>query len=67
MPSTIPPALRTQADAVGPFLSAVEKRFDDELRSDLACVGSLVKHVARFRGKMLRPMLVALCAAPSAN
>lgn len=39
-------------------LSAVEARFSAELLSDLACVNSLVTHVERYRGKMLRPMLV---------
>lgn len=43
-------------------LVEVEKRFDDELQSDLPCVATLVKHVARFRGKMLRPRLLLLCA-----
>jgi octaprenyl-diphosphate synthase len=43
-----------------PYLARVAERFDAELVSDLPCVDSLVKHVARFRGKMLRPMLVLL-------
>src|SRR5437667_6150730 len=41
-------------------LAAVERLFNEELASDLACVNALVKHVGRFRGKMLRPMLVLL-------
>jgi octaprenyl-diphosphate synthase len=41
-------------------LSAVEQAFNDELASDLACVNHLIKHVSRFRGKMLRPTLVLL-------
>src|SRR5438477_1093331 len=41
-------------------LSAVERLFNEELASDLACVNALVKHVGRFRGKMLRPTLVLL-------
>ena len=41
-------------------LDEVARRFDDEIRSDLACVASLTRHVSRFRGKMLRPMLVLL-------
>jgi octaprenyl-diphosphate synthase len=44
------------------YLARVEDRFDVELKSDLAPIASLVRHVARFRGKMLRPMLVALSA-----
>ena len=31
-----------------------------ELESELPCVNTLVKHVSRFRGKMLRPCLVLL-------
>lgn len=45
---------------IEPYLEQVAARFDSELASDLSCVGTLVKHVARFRGKMLRPMLVLL-------
>jgi octaprenyl-diphosphate synthase len=41
-------------------LAAVEQMFHDELSTDLACVNALVKHVSRFRGKMLRPTLVLL-------
>lgn len=45
---------------IGTELRAVEDRFHLELRSELRCVNTLVKHVSRFRGKMLRPMLVLL-------
>ena len=41
-------------------LAAVEQLFTDELATDLSCVNNLVKHVSRFRGKMLRPTLVLL-------
>lgn len=41
-------------------LKAVEKLFDVELGSQLPCVQTLVRHVSRFRGKMLRPLLVLL-------
>jgi len=41
-------------------LAAVEQLFTEELSSDLTCVNNLVKHVSRFRGKMLRPTLVLL-------
>jgi octaprenyl-diphosphate synthase len=41
-------------------LQQVENRFDTELASELACVNTLVLHVSRFRGKMLRPLLVLL-------
>jgi octaprenyl-diphosphate synthase len=53
-------------DCVAPQLAAVERRFGDELRSELSCVNTLVRHVSRFRGKMLRPMLVLL-AGRAAN
>ncbi len=48
------------AQCVGAELVAVEKLFHDELASELTCVNTLVKHVSRFRGKMLRPVLVLL-------
>ena len=41
-------------------LSAVNDRFEVELSSDIKCVNTLVRHVGRFRGKMLRPSLVLL-------
>lgn len=46
-------------------LDAVEQLFEAELSSDLPCVGALVKHVSRFRGKMLRPTLVLLAGKAS--
>ena len=53
----------TQTEMIGgPPLAAqlaeVEARFAAELVSDLECVNSLVTHVERYRGKMLRPTLV---------
>jgi octaprenyl-diphosphate synthase len=48
------------SDLVRADLAAVERRFEEELRCDLACVNTLVRHVARFRGKMLRPTLLLL-------
>ncbi|HEY2589631.1 MAG TPA: polyprenyl synthetase family protein [Tepidisphaeraceae bacterium] len=48
------------ADCVQPQMEAVERLFHQELKSELACVNTLVKHVSRFRGKMLRPLLVLL-------
>src|SRR5450432_751146 len=47
-------------ECIAPQLAAVEKRFAAELSSDLSCVNTLIKHVSRFRGKMLRPLLVLL-------
>jgi octaprenyl-diphosphate synthase len=46
-------------------LADVEARFAAELLSDLPCVNSLVKHIERYRGKMLRPTLVLVSAMAS--
>ena len=58
-------------DCIKNELAAVERMFHDELATDLACVNTLVKHVSRFRGKMLRPTLVLLagkaCGGGRAN
>lgn len=51
-------------------LAEVEGCFAAELLSDLACVNDLVTHVERYRGKMLRPMLVlvsGLASGPAAK
>jgi len=53
-------ALEAVADCVRPQLDAVEELFARELKSNVSCVNSLVRHVGRFRGKMLRPLLVLL-------
>jgi octaprenyl-diphosphate synthase len=53
-------ALDALVDCVKPQLEQVEELFTRELTSTVPCVNSLVKHVGRFRGKMLRPMLVLL-------
>jgi octaprenyl-diphosphate synthase len=52
--------LRGLIDCIEPELQAVEKYFIAELKSEISCVNTLVKHVNRFRGKMLRPTLVLL-------
>jgi octaprenyl-diphosphate synthase len=52
--------LASLTECIAPQLAAVDARFREELSSDIACVNVLVKHVSRFRGKMLRPMLVLL-------
>jgi octaprenyl-diphosphate synthase len=57
MASAMADTMRT----IRPQVEAVEKLFTAELRSDLPCVDQLVTHVSRFRGKMLRPMMVFLC------
>src|SRR4051812_14255950 len=48
------------AELVAPYLRAVDDLFSRELTSDLPNVNELVTHVGKFRGKMLRPMLVLL-------
>lgn len=47
-------------ECIAPQLREVDRLFNEELQSDLRCVNTLVKHVSRFRGKMLRPCLVLL-------
>ena len=54
-------------DCIAPQLAVVEKQFLAELKSDINCVNTLVKHVSRFRGKMLRPTLVLACGLASAG
>src|SRR6202453_3029127 len=53
-------ALAALTDCIRPQLLAVERLFHEELTSKVPCVNTLVKHVSRFRGKMLRPCLVLL-------
>ena len=63
-------ALACLTESIGPQLAAVDALFHRELASDLRCVNALVKHVGRFRGKMLRPCLVLLAGkavAPAAD
>ncbi len=45
---------------IEPYLTAVDDLFARELSSDLDHVQKLTTHVERFRGKMLRPVLVFL-------
>lgn len=47
-------------DCITSELAQVEALFEEEVRSDLACVNTLTRHVERFRGKMLRPVLLLL-------
>jgi octaprenyl-diphosphate synthase len=56
----MPSELLGELATLQPQLRQVEQRFDEELASRLPCVGALVRHVSRFRGKMLRPTLVLL-------
>src|SRR5690349_9559945 len=53
-------ALAGLTDCIAPQLAAVDQLFIAELKSEIASVNSLVKHVSRFRGKMLRPTLLLL-------
>ena len=53
-------ALADLTDCIKPHLQDVERLFHKELASSISCVNLLVKHVSRFRGKMLRPCLVLL-------
>lgn len=53
-------SLAALIDCIAPQVAAVEELFAKELTSDLGSVNSLVKHVSRFRGKMLRPTLLLL-------
>ncbi len=50
----------TLTGLLAPYLAQVESLFADELASELPHVNQLVRHVSKFRGKMLRPMLVLL-------
>jgi octaprenyl-diphosphate synthase len=52
--------LTALTECIGPQMAAVDRLFTEELQSDLACVNVLIKHVSRFRGKMLRPSLLLL-------
>jgi octaprenyl-diphosphate synthase len=53
-------ALLSLTECIAPQLAAVERVFHEELKSELSSVDTLVKHVSRFRGKMLRPTLLLL-------
>ncbi len=48
-------------------LAEVETRFAAELHSDLRCVNDLVRHIERYRGKMLRPLLLLLAGRAAAG
>jgi len=52
---------------IGAQLGAVDEMFAEELRSELGNVRELVEHVGKFRGKMLRPMLVLLSGLAAAE
>ena len=52
--------LASLTECIAPQLADVDALFARELQTDLRPVNTLVKHVSRFRGKMLRPCLVLL-------
>ena len=54
-------SLATLTECIAPQLRAVDRLFTSELQSEIECVNVLIRHVSRFRGKMLRPCLVLLC------
>ncbi len=58
---------RAISERVAAELTEVEARFSAQLISDLPCVNTLVEHVERYRGKMLRPMLVLVAGMATAK
>ncbi len=58
---SMPKELEPVQNAIFAGLERVRERFDRQLASDLPPVDRLVKHVERYRGKMLRPMLAVAC------
>ena len=60
-------ALADLTDCIRPELEAVDRLFHQELASDLKCVNVLVRHVGRFRGKMLRPCLLLMSGKAAAR
>ena len=61
----IPDELQSLQDIVASGFERVESVFARQLVSDLPPVDQMCEHVERYRGKMLRPMLVLLCGAAS--
>lgn len=61
----VPESLLVVQQVVEAGLRRVEKRFDEQLASDLPPVSRLCRHVERYRGKMLRPTLVLLAGLAS--
>lgn len=61
----IPEELQRLQEVVASGFERVEDVFATQLVSDLAPVDQMCEHVERYRGKMLRPMLVLLCGAAS--
>lgn len=63
LPTDLLPVMERLAGA----MRRVETVFDAAVRSDLPAVQTLVQHVESYRGKMLRPQLVVLCAQAAAQ
>lgn len=59
---TMAPAQPSLAPALEAGLARVEDRFRRQLETSIPSVAELVRHVERYRGKMLRPTLLLLCA-----
>jgi len=59
----IPEELKSLEDIIASGFGDVERVFAEQLVSDLDPVDQMCEHVERYRGKMLRPMLVLLCGA----
>ena len=59
----IPEELKSLEDIIASGFGTVERIFAQQLVSDLEPVDQMCEHVERYRGKMLRPMLVLLCGA----
>lgn len=63
LPADLLPVQETLADA----LIRVERAFDGAVENDFPPVAKLCAHVERYRGKMLRPALVALFGLASGD
>lgn len=61
----IPDSLLPIQEALLAGLGRVETRFDAQLATDIPPVETLVSHIERYRGKMLRPTLVLLAGLAS--
>lgn len=59
----IPEELESLQELISDGFLCVEQVFAKQLVSDLSPVDQMCEHVERYRGKMLRPMLVLLCGA----
>lgn len=60
-------SLKAVQGELAAYLGRVVGRFDAALESDLLAVQRLTRHVERYRGKMLRPALVALSAGAASG